>query len=59
MSHGAQVAVDKVQDLTGLKLKETMGWAKAEIEKVGNALDVVKKVEEKEIKLTRDKRWTR
>ena len=43
-----------MQDLTGkLKLKETMGWTKAEIEKAENALDVVKKVEE-EIKLTLD-----
>ena len=56
VNHGAEVAVDKVQDLTGLKLKETMGWTKAEIEKVEKkVLDVAKRVEEKEIKLTLDK----
>lgn len=55
MNHGAEVALDKVQDLTGLKLKETMGWTKAEIEKMEEkVLDVAKKVEEKEIKLTLD-----
>ncbi|KAG5650538.1 hypothetical protein H0H81_011881 [Sphagnurus paluster] len=32
VTHGAEVAVDKVQEATGLKLKETMGWAQKQAE---------------------------
>lgn len=52
----AEVVVEKLQEVTGLKLKETLGWAKAEVEIIENkALDMVRKVEENEIKVTLDK----
>ena len=59
----ASVAVDKVQELTGLKLRETLGWqkelVKAVEEKVESVkLDVEKKlhVEEKKIEKEGEKK---
>ncbi|CAA7264020.1 unnamed protein product [Cyclocybe aegerita] len=53
INHGAVVVVDKVQELTGLKLKETIGLQKAKAEEVTRsteavAVNVEKKVEEAE-----------
>lgn len=58
VNHGAEVAVDKVQEVTGLKLKETLGWAQANVQQVeAKVADVAKVVEEKaqETKVTLDK----
>ena len=41
VNHGADVVVEKIQEATGLKLKETLGWRKAEAEKAGSAAKAV------------------
>lgn len=70
VDHGAVVAVEKIQETTGLKLKETLGWHKAgAVEAVEKAVaeivstvaskaeEVQKKVEQKaEVKEEEDKR---
>ncbi|KAG5642283.1 hypothetical protein DXG03_003060 [Asterophora parasitica] len=45
VNHSAEVAVDKVQETTGLKLKETLGWAQKRVEV--QVTEVAKVVEEK------------
>ncbi|KAJ3500001.1 hypothetical protein NLJ89_g9984 [Agrocybe chaxingu] len=60
INRGAVVAVDKVQELTGLKLKETIGWQKAKVEEVKQSVEAVavnaeKKVEEAEKKVEEKK----
>ena len=45
----ASSVVDKVQELTGLKLRETLGWQKEKVESV--KLDVEKKVHVEEKKV--------
>ncbi|SJL14405.1 uncharacterized protein ARMOST_17861 [Armillaria ostoyae] len=46
---GVETAVDKIQESTGLKLREAMGWGKSVTEKVeSKVLDAVKAVEKKE-----------
>ncbi|KAF8890787.1 apolipo protein O-domain-containing protein [Gymnopilus junonius] len=52
INRGATVAVDKVQEVTGLKLKETLGWQQKQVEKVEKAVvhtkdAIVEKVAEK------------
>jgi len=46
VNHGADVVAEKIQEATGLKLKETLGWRKAEAEK---AVSAVRAVVEQEI----------
>jgi len=50
VNHGAAVAVEKVQEATGLKLKETFGWYEPGAEKVVPAAKaaIEQKVEEAE-----------
>ncbi|KAG6816477.1 hypothetical protein H0H87_005764 [Tephrocybe sp. NHM501043] len=58
VSQGAVTAVEKVQEMTGLKLKETLGWSREEIRRVeATASEVTKIVEEKaaEAKVTVEK----
>ncbi|PBK68256.1 hypothetical protein ARMSODRAFT_212607 [Armillaria solidipes] len=46
---GVETAVDKIQESTGLKIREAMGWGKSVTEKVeSKVLDAVKAVEKKE-----------
>ncbi|KAF5367354.1 hypothetical protein D9615_010274 [Tricholomella constricta] len=50
VNESAEVAVDKVQEMTGLKLKETLGWAQAGAQRVETkASEVAKIVEEKAV----------
>jgi organizing structure protein 2 len=37
VNHGADVVVEKIQEATGLKLKETLGWRKEQAEKAVSA----------------------
>ncbi|KAG6915978.1 hypothetical protein DXG01_009030 [Tephrocybe rancida] len=58
VNQGAVAVVEKVQEATGLKLKETLGWSQAEIRHVeAKASEVTKVVEEKatEAKITVEK----
>lgn len=48
LNRGAETAVEKVQETTGLKLKETFGWTQAVAHQVeGKVLEAVNVVEEK------------
>ncbi|KAF8963234.1 apolipo protein O-domain-containing protein [Flammula alnicola] len=56
LDHGAVVAVDKIQEVTGLKLKETLGWERGKAQEVEKAVEAAKvaiehKVEEVEKKV--------
>lgn len=48
LSRGAGTAIDRVQDATGLKLRETLGWTQAAAQRAeGKLLETVKAVEDK------------
>ncbi|KAG6849128.1 hypothetical protein H0H93_011075 [Arthromyces matolae] len=52
-NRGAVTAVDKVQEATGLKLKETLGWHQAEIQRVeAKVSEAIKGVEQKAVEAT-------
>lgn len=58
LNSGADVAVDKVQEVTGLKLKETFGWTQEGMQRVeAKTSDIAKAVEDKaaETKVSLDK----
>ncbi|RDB18218.1 MICOS subunit MIC26 [Hypsizygus marmoreus] len=49
VTHGAVSAVERVQVATGLKLKETLGWAQAETQLAKRNFSVVEKVVEEQV----------
>jgi MICOS complex subunit MIC26 len=49
LNRGAMTVVEKVQEVTGLKLRETLGWTSEKVE--GLKATVVEKLEESENKV--------
>ncbi|KAG6887949.1 hypothetical protein C0995_011389 [Termitomyces sp. Mi166 len=53
VNRGAATAVDKIQEATGLKLNETLGWSQARLQRVQAKAPEVVKVSEKKITETK------